>query len=241
MKILDLFCGQGAAAMGYHRAGFDVVGVDIAPQPRYPFEFHRADALEFLADNGSEYDVIHASPPCQRYSATQRIMRNDHPDLIGKVRTLAERIGAPFLIENVEGARAALRDPITLCGQSFGLHTYRHRLFESSMPLAAPTHNEHRVAHVKMGRPLREGDWYHAVGNFSNVPYVRRDLGVPWMTRDGIRECVPPAYTEYLGRQLLAQAGGLDRTSAQREPGEPPTRDADATTAFSRHGTGVAT
>ncbi|MGW4270774.1 hypothetical protein ACWEGQ_00050 [Streptomyces seoulensis] len=95
-------------------------------------------------------------------------------------------------------------DPITLCGASFGLRTYRHRLFESSFPLAVPMHPRHVHATVKMGRPLREGDWYHAVGNFSNVSYVRRDMRVEWMSRDGIRECIPPVYTEFIGRQAAA-------------------------------------
>lgn len=190
--------------MGYRRAGFTVVGVDIVPQPRYPFAFVRADALTFLRRLGARFDVIHASPPCQRYSATQRIRRNEHPDLIREVRALAQEIGRPYVIENVEGAEAELRDPVMLCGEAFGLHTYRHRLFESSVPLTVPEHRPHGTLNVKMGRPLKDGDFYHAVGNFVNVPYVRRDLGVPWMTRDGIRECVPPAYTEHIGLQLRA-------------------------------------
>lgn len=190
--------------MGYHLAGFDVVGVDIDPQPRYPFEFHQADAVEFVKEHGHEFDVISGSPPCQRYSLTQRIMHNEHPDLIGPFREAVLAAGKPYVIENVVEARSELIDPVLLCGASFGLHTYRHRLFESNVDLVVPDHPEHEHPTVKMGRALREGDWYHAVGNFSNVPYVRRDMSVPWMSRDGIRECVPPAYTEHLGKQLLA-------------------------------------
>lgn len=204
MRVLDLFCGQGGAGAGYRRAGFVVAGVDIAPQPRYPFAFLRADALTFLRRHAWRFDVIHASPPCQHYSATRRITSNEHADLLGMVRELARASGRPYVIENVMGAAELMCEPIMLCGLSFGLHTYRHRLFESSQPLTAPPHRPHGTFNVKMGRPLQDGDFYHAVGNFVNVPYVRRDLGVPWMSREGIRECVPPAYTEHLGRQLLA-------------------------------------
>jgi DNA (cytosine-5)-methyltransferase 1 len=203
--LLDLFCCQGGASAGYVAAGFDVVGVDLAPQPRYPFKFVQADALEFLAAHGHEFDAVHASPPCQGYSDCQRIQGRAHDLLIDKVRDALNDLGVPWVIENVEGARWALLDPVMLCGAALGLRTYRHRLFESNVPLTVPEHIPHAAVQVKMGRPLREGDWYHAVGNFSNVPYVRADLGVPWMSRDGIRECIPPVYAEFIGAQLLAQ------------------------------------
>jgi DNA (cytosine-5)-methyltransferase 1 len=115
-------------------AGFDVVGVDLFDQPRYPFEFHQGDAVAFLREHGHEFDAVHASPPCQRFSKAQRIMKNDHPDLIGPTREVLLELGVPYVIENVEDARPELIDPVTLCGASFGLHTYRHRLFESSFP-----------------------------------------------------------------------------------------------------------
>lgn len=203
--LLDLFCCQGGAAMGYHRAGFDVVGVDIAPQPRYPFEFVQGDALEFLAAEGHRFDAVHASPPCQGYSKTFRVRKNDHVRLIGPTRDLLRRLDVPWVIENVEDAKAEMQAPVTLCGTMFGLRTYRHRLFEvGNVPgLLLPNHRRHVFPTVKMGRPLTAGDWYHAVGNFSNVPYVRADMGVDWMTRDGIRECVPPAYTELIGTNLV--------------------------------------
>ena len=132
MKLLDLFCGAGGAAMGYHRAGFDdITGVDIKPMPRYPFKFIQGDALEYLAAHGAEYDVIHASPPCQAYSIMQHAnhMRKDHPDLVDSVRDALKQTGKPWIIENVPGA--PLIDPILLCGLSFGLRVIRHRLFES--------------------------------------------------------------------------------------------------------------
>lgn len=207
-RLLDLYCCQGAASAGYMAAGFDVVGVDINPQPRYPFPFWRRDAVEFAKRYGRFFDAVHASPPCQRYTKAQRIQGREHPDLIGPTREVLLELGLPYVIENVEDARDELVDPVTLCGASFGLHTYRHRLFESNLTLEVPAHLEHTHSTVKMGRALKPGDFYHAVGNFSGVEYIRRDMGVPWMNRDGIRECIPPVYTEHIGRQLLAHITG---------------------------------
>jgi DNA (cytosine-5)-methyltransferase 1 len=214
LRLLDLFCCQGGASAGYTAAGFEVFGVDIDPQPRYPFPFgqwHALAVLDELVNNGGElvlhgrFDAVHASPPCQAHSNAQKIQGRAHPELIEPVRELLQQSGLPYVIENVRGA--PLRDPVELCGAMFGLHTYRHRLFESNVPLAAPLHPRHLAPTVKMGRPVREGDWYHAVGNFSNVGYVRRDLGTPWMNRDGLRESIPPVYAEHIGRQLLAHMG----------------------------------
>lgn len=213
MRILDLFCCQGGASAGYETAGFEVTGVDLSPQPRYearfPGRFVRADALEFVAARGHEFDAIHASPPCQGYSVCQRIRGREHPDLIAATRRALQQTGRPYVIENVPDSAGELRDPVTLCGAAFGVRTYRHRLFEAGggLVLEQPDHAEHTAPTVKMGRPLAEGDWYHAVGNFSNVPYVRADLGVPWMSRDGIRECIPPAYAAWVGVRLRAAVG----------------------------------
>lgn len=208
LRLLDLYCCQGGAAAGYTAAGFEVVGVDIDPQPRYPYEFHQGDALEFVAEHGREFDAIHASPPCQRRTRAQKIQGREHPALIGPTRDLLVATGRPWVIENVvpDGHDDdPLINPVTLCGCMFpGLHTYRPREFESSFPIFQPMHSDHLAPTVKMGRPLEPGDWYHAVGNFSNVEYVRSDLGVPWMNRDGIRECIPPVYAQYVGRELLA-------------------------------------
>lgn len=203
--LLDTYCCQGGASAGYAAAGWCVTGVDLAPQPRYPWRFVQADAVEFITEHGAGFAAIHASPPCQGYSACQRIRGRAHPDLIGATREALEASGRPWVIENVEDARGELRDPVLLCGAMFGgLRTYRHRLFEASVPLEVPVHPEHAAVTVKMGRPLRDGDWFHAVGNFSNVPYVRANLGVGWMSRDGIRESIPPVYAEHVGTQLLA-------------------------------------
>jgi DNA (cytosine-5)-methyltransferase 1 len=208
--MLVYFCCQGGACKGYERAGFDVTPSDIVPQPKHyaPGKVIVADALAHLAGliqagETRQYAVVAGSPPCQRYTLAQRIQKREHPDLIGPFRELCIASGLPYVIENVPGA--PLIDPVELCGASFGLHTYRHRLFESNVSLSAPAHHEHQNPLVKMGRPLQEGDWYQAVGNFSNVPYVRADMGVPWMTREGIRECIPPTYAEYIGRQMIAQ------------------------------------
>lgn len=204
--LLDLYACQGGASKGYTDAGFDVTGVDRDPQPRYvhPERFVLADALEYASRYGHLYDAISASPPCQFYSATYRLNEGQHDDLIGLTRDVLVAVGVPYVIENVWEARHALKDPVMLCGEMFGLKTYRHRVFESSVALNVPPDPPHPKDTVKMGRPLKPGDYYHAVGHFSGVPYVRADMRVPWMNRDGIAECIPPVYSEYVGRQLLA-------------------------------------
>jgi DNA (cytosine-5)-methyltransferase 1 len=213
-KLLDLYCCQGGATRGYQLAGFDVTGVDRDPQPRYCGNaFHQADALAFLRANmnwiRSEFAAVSASPPCQKFTNAQRIQGREHPDLIAPTRDLLIELGLPYVIENVEGA--PLRNPVTLCGTTFGLRTYRHRLFETGngFTLAPLAHTPHDRPVVKMGRPLRTGDYYHAVGNFSNVPYVRADMGMSWASRDGLREAVPPAYTAFIGDALLTQLPAL--------------------------------
>jgi DNA (cytosine-5)-methyltransferase 1 len=200
MRVLDLYCGQGGAGAGYARAGFEVVGVDIAPQPRYPFLFLQTDALDVLRVEGAGFDLVHASPPCQAHSDTWRIRANMHPDLIGLTRDALRATGLPYIIENVVGA--PLIEPVTLCGAMFGLRTYRHRLFESNLPLTVPEHPEHVAPQAKMGRPVCEGEFQHIVGNFSGVALARETMGMPWANRDGLREAIPVAYTEFLGRQI---------------------------------------
>lgn len=202
-RLLDLFCKAGGASMGYHRAGFQVTGVDIEPQPNYPFTFHRGDALAYLIEHGEEFDAIAASPPCQAHSMAQRIQGREHRDFIREVRSLLRALGRPYVIENVPGA--PLHNPFTLCGAMFpGLRTYRHRLFESNLPIVVPAEPEHLVPTTKMGRPPRDGEFMHVVGNFSGVAAAREAMGIDWMTRDELREAIPPAYTEFIGRQLLA-------------------------------------
>lgn len=210
MKVLDLFSCQGGAGVGYQRAGAEVTAVDLVRQPRNPLRFVQADAVEYVREHGHRFDFIHASPPRQYYSATSVLNDNKHPDLIGPTRDALNATGKPWVIENVAGAAAEMSaDAVTLCGAMFGLHTYRHRLFEAGgWSFRAPEHPAHVQRTVKMGRPLKEGDFYHAVGNFTNVDYVRRDMGAMWMTREGLRECIPPAYSEFIGRAFLAHSKG---------------------------------
>jgi DNA (cytosine-5)-methyltransferase 1 len=201
-RLLDLFSCAGGAGMGYHRAGFDVVGVDIDPQPNYPFEFHQDDALKYLLEHHDQFDAFHASPPCQAWTKAQRIQGNTHPDFVAATRAAFELIGKPWVIENVEGA--PLVDPIMLCGASFPeLRTYRHRLFESNLTIFAPAHREHTAPLRKMGRRPEPGEFMHVVGHFSGVDLARQAMGIDWATRDELAEAIPPAYTEHIGRQLL--------------------------------------
>ena len=213
-RILDLFCCQGGAGYGYHLAGFDVVGVDLDPQPRYPFAFIQHDALTLDMRFLRSFDAIHASPPCQAHSLAQRIQNRTHPDLIDATRALLKATGLPWIIENVEGA--PLVNPVKLCGAMFpGLRVYRHRLFESNVTLSCPPHPAHLAPLRKMGRPPAAGDFMHVVGNFSGVETAKTAMGgVDWMNRDGLRESIPPAFTEYLGRQLLAHIALQQRAAA---------------------------
>lgn len=204
LRLLDLYCCAGGASAGYADAGFDVVGVDIKPQPRYPYEFYCGDAIEFVKENGRKFDAIAASPPCQRYSKAQRIQNREHPDLIGPTREALAATGKPYVIENVEDAREALISPVTLCGAMFSLRTYRHRLFEAGngFTLKAPPHPEHLVPTTKMGRAPKDGEFMHIVGNFIGAEQGRQVMGMPWATRNELREAIPPAYTAYIGRHL---------------------------------------
>lgn len=185
--------------MGYHRAGFEVVGVDINPQPHYPFEFHQADALVYLSTLGGprtrrDFDAIHASPPCQHYSVTHTIHATyKYPDLVAPVRALLGLSGLPYVIENVPNA--PLMDPIVLCGEMFGLGFIRHRLFESNWTLARPAHVAHR----------RPGDSYMTIaGHWSGIADGREAMGIEWMSRDELSQAISPAYTEWIGAQLMA-------------------------------------
>ncbi|WP_327317859.1 SAM-dependent methyltransferase [Streptomyces sp. NBC_01235] len=206
-RLLDLFCKQGGAAKSYADAGFDVTGVDKDPQPRYPFPFVQADAIAFVLEHGAEFDFIHGSPPCQHDSDCQRIQGNDHPDLIDPTRTALETTGRPWVMENVGGAVPKLRAPVMLCGQMFALENYRHRFFETGggFRLDQPDHPAHTVPQAKMGRPVPPGWYGQFVGHFSGVPLARRVLEVAWMSRDGISECIPPAYAEHIGHAALTQ------------------------------------
>lgn len=197
---LDLYCCQGGVSQGLAEAGFQVVGVDIEPQPHYPFPFIRADAVTTLPRG---FDFVWASPPCQAYSLAQRIQGNNHPDLIEPTRAMLREAGIPYVIENVAGA--PLNNPILLCGSMFGLMTYRHRLFECSFPIEVPPHPEHTAPTQKMGRPVRDGEMMHIVGNFSGVQRARDIMRTQWMNRDGLREAIPPAFAKHIGLAAMAK------------------------------------
>jgi len=218
-RLLDLFSGAGGSAMGYHRAGFEVVGIDIAPQPHYPFEFHQADALEYLAEHGHEFDVIHASPPCQLYSVTRNAsQKDDYPDLVAPTRNLLVASGKPWVIENVEGA--PLIGSLLLCGTEFGLRAFdvdgeplalrRHRLFESNVFLMGAGgcfHDTTIVAGVYGGsrhRTPAQRDAATRRGGYTPPTQIRAELmGIDWMTQYELSQAIPPAYTEFIGAQLM--------------------------------------
>lgn len=204
MKALDLFCKAGGATRGLQQAGCYVTGVDIAPQPRYCGDrFFQDDAMVWLRNEReplSSFELIWASPPCQGYSRTQRIMKGQHPDLIAEVRALLITSGRPYIIENVLGA--PLKDPVLLVGSMFGLKTMRPRLFECSFKvpfLLAPTP---AAPHAKMGRRPKAGEYIHVVGNFTDMAYAKAAMGIDWMVRSELAEAIPPAYSEYLAEQL---------------------------------------
>ena len=212
MRLLDLFCGAGGAAYGYHQAGFtEIVGIDIAPQPRYPYEFVQADALE-LGGWLRYFDAIHASPPCQAYSDLKHRTRKDYPDLIAPTRAILKASGRPWVIENVEGA--PLEKPIMLCGTQFPeLKVLRHRLFESSTALYPPSAHStmHPRVHTKdkrkahYGRPYKPWDYVSVNGGGNcTVAQAAVAMQIGWMTKEEMNEAIPPAYTRYIGGFLVA-------------------------------------
>ena len=224
-RLLDLFCGAGGAAMGYHRAGFDVVGVDIQPQPNYPFEFIQGDVLDIWRTNPewfylSGLDAIHASPPCQhftKYGNRIKDIQERYEDLLEPTRDLLREIGLPYVIENVE--RAPMLNAVRLCGSMFdGKGTndiQRHRLFETNWSLVAPGKCNHSIwqpnrytggrsierggAHVLCRKTMEIGKW--------GIPLETQKwgMGVDWdITVRELSEAIPPAYTQYVGYQLQA-------------------------------------
>jgi hypothetical protein len=210
-RLLDLFSGAGGAAMGYSRAGFDVVGVDINPQPHYPFEFHQADALTFPLDG---FDAIHASPPCQAYTrkaatwGRARVHFLDHPDLLAPIRDRLVAAGLPYVIENVPGA--PIRAQLLLCGSMFGLRIQKHRLFEGNWPLPmAPATCDHRDLYNPWAGAGRSAD------------KLRAAMGTPWIPMSGgasrkagvtgdLFNAIPPAYTRWIGAALMSALGRTD-------------------------------
>lgn len=213
-RLLDLFCGAGGAAMGYHRAGFDVVGVDVAPQPNYPFEFHQADALDVIDESNRPlaFDVIHASPPCQFATAYRRRKGTFRPapNLIGAVRNHLIKSRLPYVIENVEQARTWMCSPVRCCGSSFGLDVRRHRLFESNMPLEG-SECAHRLQTPRFPPATNRTNLRSTVEiGVWRIPLdvQQRAMGIDWMTREELSQAIPPAYTALLGAQLRRFVNG---------------------------------
>ena len=206
MRLLDLFCGAGGAAMGYHYAGFDeIVGVDIVPQPRYPFRFILLSALNFHTGPWDGWDLVHASPPCQPFTCLRSVFdATKYQDLIAVTRQRLQEIGAPYVIENVVGA--PVRPDLTLCANTFGLRSYRHRIFECSFPVVQPAHLPH-VVRVNRRKQNRRAHW--DAGGFVTVTgdigrYVGpAAMGIDWMTGAELSQAVPPAYTKFIGKQFL--------------------------------------
>jgi DNA (cytosine-5)-methyltransferase 1 len=214
--ILDLFCGAGGAAWGYYEAGFIPVGVDIAKQDNYPFLFIQMDALHAAGEYHGVFDFIHASPPCQRYSTLNRIVQiaastKTYADLVCETRVMLRFIGLPYVIENVAGA--PLRNPITLCGSQFpDLRVYRHRLFETSMLMQQPKHAPHKDNTPPAGQGVSDKGYLSITsGGVKRLPdgwtspaaYKNYAMGIEWMTQDELTESIPPAFTRYIGMQLI--------------------------------------
>jgi DNA (cytosine-5)-methyltransferase 1 len=218
---LDLFCGAGGASMGLHRAGFDVIGVDIKPQPRYPFRFIQADALS-PPFNLSRFDFIWASPPCQAYTQMSARWRgkgtkaDTHPDLIAPIRSLLAAAGRPYVLENVVGARRMMAPTLLLHGGMFGLGVHRPRLFESTifmLSIQAPS-TRYPIGVYGTKPDGRTTYRYRNNGNYKGKSLIRAAksieeasavMGIDWMNWDEIREAIPPAYSQFIGKAALIQ------------------------------------
>jgi DNA (cytosine-5)-methyltransferase 1 len=216
-RLLDLFCCAGGVAVGYNRAGFEVIGVDIAPQPHFPFKMIQADALKLDMKFLKSFDAIHASPPCQSYSDLAKRNGNGHewPRLIEPVREMLIKTGKPYVIENVSGA--PMLNPVILCGTMFkGLRVLRHRLFEANFLIVPPPHGKHPRCHTFDKRKPHYGKTNDMIdfvsvngGGNCTIAAARDAMGIDWMTKDELNEAIPPAYTELIGKQLMKHLSTL--------------------------------
>lgn len=202
MRMLDLCCGAGGAAVGYNRAGFsEIVGVDIDAQPRYPFEFWQRDAMTMTYEEILSFDFIHASPPCQQYSRGSVLARKQgkvYPDLIDPVRRMLVASGKPYVIENVVGA--PVRPDICLCGTMFGLGVLRHRYFETNLPIKQTLTCQHDGTVIDGDYVTVAGNGGHGGKKFADW---KRAMQIDWMTKVELKESIPPAFTEWIGREAL--------------------------------------
>lgn len=218
-KLLDLFCCAGGAGVGYSTAGFEVVGVDIKPQPSYPLQFIQADALALDPKFVASFDAVHASPPCQSYSdlAKRNANADAWPRLIEPVREMLIRSGLPYVIENVDGA--PLVNAVVLCGTMFPkLRVLRHRLFEANFAIVPPPHKKHPKVHTFDKRKSHFGktdEWKDFVqvtgGGNCTIAAAREAMGIDWMNKGEINESIPPAYTEFIGCELMRYLAFLQR------------------------------
>jgi DNA (cytosine-5)-methyltransferase 1 len=220
-RILDVFSGAGGAGYGYHLAGFEVVGLDIKPQNHYPLEFHQGDALAVLDTliagnqwNGytlDDFDSIHSSPECKAYTVCNLSPKQNYQMLIGEVRQRLQRIGKPYVIENVAGAKKHMQASLVLCGTMFGLPMERHRLFESNVFMFPPAMCDHSIAHIAVyghsvwdswleGTPRKDG---RKRPDSVSIEVGRRAMQIDWMNIEELAEAIPPAYTRFLGEQLM--------------------------------------
>jgi DNA (cytosine-5)-methyltransferase 1 len=217
-RLLDLFCCAGGAGTGYSNAGFEVTGVDIREQPNYPLPFIKADAFKLDPVFIASFDAVHASPPCQSYSDLAKRNNNASkwPRLVEPIRSLLARTGLPYVIENVDGA--PLINPVVLCGTMFPeLRVLRHRLFEASFVILTPPHTKHPKVHTFDRRKShfgRTNEWTDFVqvtgGGNCSLAAAREAMGIDWMTKHEINESIPPAYTHFIGRQLLRHLSFLE-------------------------------
>jgi len=212
-RLLDLFCGAGGCSVGYARAGFEVVGVDIVPQKNYPYEFHQANALTFPLDG---FDAYHASPECKAYTNCNLAPKEKYLQLIGAIRERLQAIGKPYMIENVIGAKRHLHGSLMLCGSMFGLPMQRHRIFESNMFLYPPRPCDHRGATIAVyghsvwdsslpGTPRKDG---RPRPDSVPVEVGHAAMGIHWMNKEELAEAIPPAYTYWIGSLLLEYMKG---------------------------------
>ena len=204
LTVLDTYSCAGGMGMGFYLAGFDVVGVDIADQPNYPFAFVQGDAVQYIRAHGAEFDLIHGSPPCQAYSPLNAYNHKVYPELIGPTRDAMRASGRPYVIENVEAAGPELIDPVTLCGPMFDLRVYRHRLFETSFPLTAPPHPEHTALCTRNGYLPTPGRPFMTITGGKHSKAWQRAaaeaMGMPWVgTVREVCEAIPPVYAQWIG------------------------------------------
>ena len=207
-KLLALFCSAGGDSMGYHRAGFDVTGVDIEPQPRYPFKFIQADAFEFFAKHGHEFDIVVGGPMCRDHTPLTSVagFTGTGWQLAATEKMFVES-GMPYVLENVPAS--PLKADIVLCGGMFGLRTYRHRKFKSNIPLTAPEHPKHVILTATKQRRKRWDEGWHVSITGDVGTYVGPEaMGIDWMNGNELSQAIPPAYTEHIGRQLIEHLTG---------------------------------